>query len=138
MPALYLASSLVWYIIFLGVSLSAKQMDCDKEEAERAEGKAEEAKKMVLKAQRLYSSLPGLPQMFAAFNVHTAATAKDNYGRTNWHDVLDVDPSDDIKTIKKQYEKLRLLTHPDKNCSAAAGGASKLSYLNQMLGPIHE
>ncbi|EHA8591576.1 putative dnaJ-like subfamily B member 14-like [Cocos nucifera] len=110
-------------------------MDCDKEEAEKAKAKAEEmfksndiegAKKMVLKAQRLYSSLPGLSQMLAAFNVHLAAAAKDRNGRTNCYVVLDVDPSDDIKTIKRRCKKLRFLTHPDKNRSAAADGAFKL------------
>lgn len=91
-------------------------MDCDKEEADRARTKAEErfksndiegAKRLALKGQRLYSSLPGLHQMIAAFNVHiAAAAAKDKNGRTYWYAVLDVHPSDDVKTVKKQYKKL--------------------------------
>ncbi|XP_010928602.1 uncharacterized protein [Elaeis guineensis] len=107
----------------------------DRERAEKAMREAEEkfqskdierAKRMVLRAQKLFPSLPGLPQMLAAFNVHIAAASKDANGHTNWYAVLEVDPSDDIKTIKKQYKKLSLLTHPDKNRSSAAEGAFKL------------
>ncbi|XP_008789771.1 dnaJ homolog subfamily B member 14-like [Phoenix dactylifera] len=107
----------------------------DKERAEKAMREAEEkfqsndiegAKRMVLRARKLFPSARGLPQMLAAFNVHIAAASKDAKGRTNWYAVLDVDPSDDIKTIKKQYKKLCLLIHPDKNRSSAAEGAFKL------------
>ncbi|KAI3908538.1 hypothetical protein MKX01_009340 [Papaver californicum] len=47
---------------------------------------------------------------------------------SDWYGVLEIsdDDSVDIDTIKKQYKRMELLVHPDKNDSVAAEGAFKL------------
>ncbi|KAG1347263.1 hypothetical protein COCNU_06G010920 [Cocos nucifera] len=86
----------------------------------------EGAIRSALEAKSLDPTLPGLPQMLAAFCVHLAAAKKLDDNSTDWHAVLGVEPSADGETIKKQYRKLCILVHPDKNPSAAADGAFKL------------
>ncbi|XP_020872600.1 LOW QUALITY PROTEIN: uncharacterized J domain-containing protein C17A3.05c-like [Arabidopsis lyrata subsp. lyrata] len=80
-------------------------MECNKDEARRAMDIAERkvseneytgAKKFVNKAQALYPNLDGLKQVL------------------------------DDEAVKKQYKKLALLLHPDKNKFKAAEGAFKL------------
>ncbi|KAL3652428.1 hypothetical protein CASFOL_002109 [Castilleja foliolosa] len=109
-------------------------MDCNKDEAVRAkliaESKLEQSdfaasKKFALKAQNLYPGLDGISQMLTTLEVYISAEKKIS-GLPNWYSVLGVDPSDDDEKIKKQYRKLALLLHPDKNSSAGAEGAFKL------------
>ncbi|KAJ4877689.1 DNAJ heat shock N-terminal domain-containing protein [Raphanus sativus] len=83
------------------------------------------AHKLVKKAQRLFSGLDSLPQMLAVCDVHCAADQKIN-GVENWYGVLQVTPFSDDAAIKKQYKKLALLLHPDKNKFAGAEAAFKL------------
>eukprot|EP00253_Pinus_taeda_P012340 PITA_12340 len=86
-------------------------MEYNKDEACRAKEIAEKkfmaqdlsgAKKFAVKAQQLYPTLEGLPQMMA------------------------VEWVADEALIKKQYRKLALMLHPDKNKSVGAEGAFKL------------
>lgn len=87
------------------------------------------ARTMALKAQVIFPSLPGLSGMIAAFDVHiAAATRKLSTGRVDWYAVLGMSETCtvDANIIKKQLKKMRLLTHPDKNCSAASTGAFRL------------
>lgn len=109
-------------------------MDCNRDEAIRAKTIAERklmekdyagAKKFSLKAQALYPSLDGLPQMFATLDVYIAAENKIS-GEVDWYGVLGVNPSDDDETVRKHYRKLALMLHPDKNKSVGADGAFKL------------
>ncbi|OEL28931.1 hypothetical protein BAE44_0010047 [Dichanthelium oligosanthes] len=102
----------------------------DREEAERAYRIAEErflagALRSARNAKRLFASLPALQNAIAAYEVHAAA-APARRGR-NWYAVLGL-PTDAIThdDIKKQYRRLCLVLHPDKNRSAAADGAFKL------------
>ncbi|ONK65637.1 uncharacterized protein A4U43_C07F39120 [Asparagus officinalis] len=106
-------------------------MECRKEEAEKALKLAEEkfkandlqgAKRFALKAQSIYPSLPNLTQTITAYGIHVLAATKSD----DWHSILGVSPDADHETIKKQYKKLCMLTHPDKNRSAAAEGATKI------------
>ncbi|KAF4402981.1 hypothetical protein G4B88_010433 [Cannabis sativa] len=60
------------------------------------------AKKFALKAQTLYPNLE------------------------DWYGILGVDPKADDDTIRKQYRKLALMLHPDKNNSIGADDAFKL------------
>ncbi|CAA7055116.1 unnamed protein product [Microthlaspi erraticum] len=64
----------------------------------------------------------------AMINVYMAAASKINNGEgdTDWYGVLGVDPSVDDQAVKKQYKKLALLLHPDKNKCNGAEGAFKL------------
>ncbi|KAD6796473.1 hypothetical protein R6Q59_019747 [Mikania micrantha] len=109
-------------------------MECNKEEAIRAKTIAEKkfadkdftgAKKFTLKSQNLYPGLDGISQMLITFNVYIASETKIN-GESDWYGVLDVKPSDDDETIRKQYRKLVLMLHPDKNKSVGADGAFKI------------
>ncbi|KAF5731237.1 Heat shock protein binding protein putative isoform 1 [Tripterygium wilfordii] len=109
-------------------------MECNKDEALRAKDIAERkfmekdfsgAKKFALKAQNLYSGLEGLSHMLTILDVHISAE-KRICGEVDWYAILGVTPWADDETIRKQYRKLALLLHPDKNKSVGADGAFKL------------
>ncbi|XP_076890008.1 uncharacterized protein LOC143540946 [Bidens hawaiensis] len=109
-------------------------MECNKEEAIRAKTIAEKkledkdftgAKKFTLKSQTLYPGLDGISQMLTTVNVYIAHEKKIN-GESDWYAVLDVKPSDDDETIRKQYRKMVLMLHPDKNKLVGADGAFKI------------
>eukprot|EP01018_Ginkgo_biloba_P029702 Gb_00839 [translate_table: standard] len=110
-------------------------MECNKDEAGRAMEIAqrklgakdlEGARKFVLKAQQLYPSLEGLSQIMAILEVHLAAEKKVN-GEMDWYGILQLDDfMAEDSVVKKQYRKLALLLHPDKNKSVGAEGAFKL------------
>ena len=108
-------------------------MECNKDEATRAKSIAESmidqmdylgAKKLALKAQALYPELYGITQLLTTLDVYLSGEKID--GEVDWYRVLCVNPSDDHDTIKKQFKKLALKLHPDKNTSIGADGAFKL------------
>ncbi|XP_042063962.1 uncharacterized protein LOC121807735 [Salvia splendens] len=108
-------------------------MECNKDEATRAkliaESKLEKkdylgAKKLTLKAQALYPELYGITQLLTTLDVYLSS--EKIRGEVDWYRVLCVNPSDDYDTIKKQFRKLALKLHPDKNTSVGADGAFKL------------
>ncbi|ESQ55413.1 hypothetical protein EUTSA_v10027069mg [Eutrema salsugineum] len=87
------------------------------------------AKQFVNKAQNLYPKLDGLKQMSIMINVYISASNKINEegeAECDWYGVLGVDHLADDETVKKQYKKLALLLHPDKNKCKGAEGAFKL------------
>jgi curved DNA-binding protein CbpA len=104
-------------------------MECNKDEALGAKALAERkmlekdfvgARKMICKAQKLYPELDNISQMLAVCEVHCAA------GEIDWYEVLQVPPfTADATLIKKQYRKLALLLHPDKNRFVGAEAAFK-------------
>ncbi|CAA6663482.1 unnamed protein product [Spirodela intermedia] len=109
-------------------------MECNKEEAVRAKAIAEKkmqcrdfigARKMVLKAQQLFPDLENVSQMLTVCQVHCSAEIK-VIGSEDWYGILQVEPTADESLIKKQYRKLALLLHPDKNKFAGAEAAFKL------------
>lgn len=109
-------------------------MECNKEEAIRAKGIAEDkmlnkdffgARKIVLKAQQLYPDLENVSQMLTVCDVHCSAEVKVN-GEMDWYGILQVAPAADEITIKKQFRRLALLLHPDKNKFGGAEAAFKL------------
>ncbi|XWS50390.1 hypothetical protein CRYUN_Cryun12cG0083700 [Craigia yunnanensis] len=109
-------------------------MECNKDEAFRAKEIAERkvtekdyagAKKFALKAQNLYPGLDGIAQMLTTLDVYISAETKVS-GEANLYGVLGVNPGADDEVVRKQYRKLALMLHPDKNKSVGADGAFKL------------
>ncbi|CAA0826417.1 DNAJ heat shock N-terminal domain-containing protein [Striga hermonthica] len=109
-------------------------MDCNKEEAARAksisESKLEQrdfvgALKFAQKAQSLDPSLHGISQMLTTLDVLVSSERTIN-GEVDWYSILRVDPTADENDIKRQYKRLALVLHPDKNPSACAADAFKL------------
>ncbi|KAJ0053261.1 hypothetical protein Pint_01190 [Pistacia integerrima] len=109
-------------------------MACNKDEAMRAKELAEKkfaendiygAKRVALKAQKLYPEIDGLPQFLAALDVHISFGERIN-GVVDWYGVLGVGPLADDDTIRKHYRKLALVLHPDKNKSVGAEGAFQI------------
>lgn len=112
----------------------SRLMECNKDDAVRAKDIADRkfmerdyagAKRFALKAQSLYPGLEGLTQMLTIFDVHLCAENKIS-GEADWYGILGVNPWDNDELIRKQYRKLALMLHPDKNKSLGADGAFKL------------
>ncbi|OIW15255.1 hypothetical protein TanjilG_16505 [Lupinus angustifolius] len=109
-------------------------MDCNKDEALRAKEIAERkfsereyvgAKKFVLKALNLYPALEDLSQFLTTVDIYISAENKIS-GEMDWYGILGVSPFADDETVRKQYRKLALTLHPDKNKTLGAEGAFKL------------
>ncbi|XP_061360132.1 uncharacterized protein LOC133304163 isoform X2 [Gastrolobium bilobum] len=109
-------------------------MECNKDEAARAKEIAERkfsereyatAKKFALKALNLYPALEGLSQFLTTLDVYISAGNKIS-GEMDWYGILGVNPFADDETVRKQYRKLALTLHPDKNKSLGSEGAFKL------------
>ncbi|CAA6669066.1 unnamed protein product [Spirodela intermedia] len=109
-------------------------MECNREEAIRAKHIAEKnmqfgdftrAKNIALKSQKLSPDIENISQMLTVCEVLCTAEAKLN-GHHDWYGILQVDPTVDESVIKKQYRKLALLLHPDKNKFFGAEAAFKL------------
>ncbi|XP_062003488.1 uncharacterized protein LOC133721005 [Rosa rugosa] len=110
-------------------------MECNKDEAERAMQLSEKkiqnkdfkgAKEMALKAQRLYPQLDNISRLITVCEVHCSAEKKVGGSEMDWYGILQIQQFDDEATIKKQYRKLGLLLHPDKNRFTGAEAAFKL------------
>ncbi|TMW97053.1 hypothetical protein EJD97_006293 [Solanum chilense] len=109
-------------------------MECNRDEAIRAKEIAEQklmendisgAHKFALKAQKMYPGLDGLSQFMEVVNVYVAHEKKTR-GEVDFYGVLALDPSADDEAVRKQYKKLALALHPDKNKSIGADGAFKI------------
>ncbi|KAL3512571.1 hypothetical protein ACH5RR_025288 [Cinchona calisaya] len=109
-------------------------MECNKDEAVRAKEIAEKkftekdipgAKKFACKAQNLFPGLEGLSQFLEVLDVYAASERKVN-GEVDCYEVLGVHPLSDDETVRKQYRKLALALHPDKNKAVGADGAFKI------------
>ncbi|CAN1158404.1 DnaJ homolog subfamily B member 14 [Linum perenne] len=110
-------------------------MECNKDEALRAKEIADRkfnekdyigAKKFIMKAQNLYPGLDSLQQMLTTLDVYISSQKRVISGEVDWYSVLGVSPMADEETVKKQYRKLALALHPDKNKCPGADGAFQL------------
>ncbi|PNY14503.1 chaperone protein dnaJ [Trifolium pratense] len=110
-------------------------MECNKDEAVRAKQLAEsrmqkgqfaEALKFANKAKKLYADVDNIAQIFAICEVHIAALNKLSCSEMDWYRILQTERLSEEAIIKKQYRKLALLLHPDKNKFAGAEAAFKL------------
>jgi len=85
------------------------------------------AMKLAVKARRLDPELKGIDQLISVLDVLLAAAdTKDYSGKRDYYRILQVDPNAEDKVIKKQYRKIALNVHPDKNPSVGAEEAFKL------------
>ncbi|XP_009335671.2 uncharacterized protein LOC103928367 [Pyrus x bretschneideri] len=109
-------------------------MECNKEEAFKAMQLSEVkmrnsdftgARKMAQKAQRLFPGIENIEKLLTVCEVHCSSENKIGF-EMDWYGILQIQKSDDDVTIKKQYRKLALLLHPDKNKFAGAEAAFKL------------
>ncbi|KAG2633434.1 uncharacterized protein LOC120659945 [Panicum virgatum] len=109
-------------------------MECNRDEAQRAMDIAKKkfemrdlpgAMKFALKARALFPDLEGIAQMIANFDIYLASEVK-VAGEKDWYSILSVAPSADDELIKKQYRRLVLQLHPDKNKQVGAEGAFQM------------
>jgi hypothetical protein len=83
------------------------------------------ALRSLIKAQNLCPSHEGISQMVATLEVHLASESKID-GENDWYRILSLSASADEEDVKKQYKKLALMLHPDKNKSVGGEAAFKL------------
>ncbi|XP_010557709.1 PREDICTED: uncharacterized protein LOC104826625 isoform X1 [Tarenaya hassleriana] len=109
-------------------------MDPYKEEAFRAKQIAERkfvekdftgARSYALNARSLFPNLEGISQMVATFEVYTASQSRRN-GEIDYYAILGLKPTAGKREVKKQYKKMAILLHPDKNKCIGADGAFQL------------
>ncbi|KAK4349236.1 hypothetical protein RND71_031991 [Anisodus tanguticus] len=110
-------------------------MECNKDEALRAKELAEKkmqsndfqgAQKVAMKAERLYPQLENISQLLAVCNVHCSAQSSTVGSEKDWYGILQIDMMADEVTVKKQYRRLALVLHPDKNKFPGTEAAFKL------------
>nr|XP_043624642.1 uncharacterized protein LOC122596176 [Erigeron canadensis] len=109
-------------------------MESSIQEARRAKESAEKlfavkdfagAKRSALTAQAFCPQLEGIAHMVATFEIYAASEFKIN-GEVDLYSVIGLDPSVERSVLKKQYKKLAVLLHPDKNKTIGADEAFKL------------
>lgn len=83
------------------------------------------ARRSALKAHSLCPSLEGISQMISTLDVHLASESKID-GDSDWYRILSLNAMADEEEVKKQYRKLALQLHPDKNKSVGAEVAFRL------------
>ncbi|XP_023752549.1 uncharacterized protein LOC111900912 [Lactuca sativa] len=110
-------------------------MECNKDEAIRAKGLAEKkmvnndfegARNIALKARNLYPELENISQLITVCEVHCSSLKKINGAEKDLYGILQIETVADEATIRKQYRKLALALHPDKNKFPGAEAAFKL------------
>ncbi|XP_071713743.1 uncharacterized protein [Rutidosis leptorrhynchoides] len=110
-------------------------MECNKDEALRAKTVAEQkmvvndfegARRIALKAKQLFPELDNISQLVTVCDIHCSAQKKIYGAEKDLYGILQVEKVADEATIRKQYRKLALVLHPDKNKFPGAEAAFKL------------
>ncbi|KZV21603.1 hypothetical protein F511_17628 [Dorcoceras hygrometricum] len=110
-------------------------MECNKDEAIRgmeiAEKKMETndfdaARRIARKAQSIYPELENISQLITVCDVHCSSIKRVFGSEKDWYEILQIEKLADETTIKKQYRRLALFLHPDKNRFPGAEAAFKL------------
>ncbi|KAK9274659.1 hypothetical protein L1049_021910 [Liquidambar formosana] len=106
------------------------------EEAERLKTLAEDkyrqsnlksALKYAKRALRLFPNIDGVSEMVTAFKIlRVAGKSGGAGGSPDWYKILQIEPFSHTNTIRKQYKRLALTLHPDKNSFVASEEAFKL------------
>ncbi|KAM7278321.1 hypothetical protein ACFE04_005455 [Oxalis oulophora] len=79
-------------------------------------GKIDMAINSLTAARQLDAELPGLDGYYTAYMVHSRMEKE-----KTWYEILGINnPETELSIIKKEYKKLALILHPDKNSSKAA------------------
>ncbi|XP_028754649.1 uncharacterized protein LOC114714121 [Neltuma alba] len=81
------------------------------------------ALKHAKRAQRLVPDLDGISEMVTSLDILSVASKSST---PDWYEILQVEPFAHSNVIRKQYKKLALILHPDKNPHAASEEAFKL------------
>lgn len=121
-------------------------MECNKDEAFRAKTLAEQkmvnsdfegARRIALKAKQLFPELDNITQLVTVCDIHCSAQKKIHGAEKDLYGILQVEKVADEATIRKQYRKLALILHPDKNKFPGAEAAFKLvGEANMVLSDI--
>ncbi|XP_022717218.1 J protein JJJ2-like [Durio zibethinus] len=93
-------------------------------EAKYKKSNLKSALKHAKKAHRLCPNLEGISSMLTAFEILQVASKAN--AAPDWYKILQVEPFSHINSIKKQYRKLALTLHPDKNPYLGCEEAFKL------------
>ncbi|EYU29751.1 hypothetical protein MIMGU_mgv1a021223mg [Erythranthe guttata] len=88
------------------------------------------ARKFAAQAQKLCPNLDendDVVRIIHVCDVHCSDDAQKVFeGERDWYKIIDVDPTADMDSIKKQCQKLTLVLHPDKNKFPGAAEAFQL------------
>ncbi|OIW13837.1 hypothetical protein TanjilG_31726 [Lupinus angustifolius] len=119
-------------------------MECNKDEAMKAKQIAEikmqcgdfvGALKFATKAKSMYADVENISKILTVCEVHSAAQNKLSGSGMDWYGILQAERFSDGAALKKQYRRLALLLHPDKNKFSGAEAAFKLiGEANRVLG----
>ncbi|KAI3499829.1 hypothetical protein L1887_35641 [Cichorium endivia] len=110
-------------------------MEYNKNEAIRAKEIAEkkmlkndfeEARNIAMKARNIFPELDNISKLITVCDVHLSSQKKINSAEKDLYGILQIKNLADEETIKKQYRKLALVLHPDKNKFPGSEAAFKL------------
>ncbi|KAL1201039.1 Chaperone protein dnaJ 49 [Cardamine amara subsp. amara] len=83
------------------------------------------ARSYALRAKSLFPDLEGLSQMVTTYDVYIASQGRRS-GEIDYYAVLGLKPSAGKREVKKQFKKMAVLLHPDKNKCLGANGAFQI------------
>ncbi|KAI3767733.1 hypothetical protein L2E82_18103 [Cichorium intybus] len=86
----------------------------------------EEARNIAMKARNIFPELDNISQLITVCDVHFSSQKKINSAEKDLYGILQIKNLADEETIKKQYRKLALVLHPDKNKFPGSEAAFKL------------
>ncbi|KAK6122967.1 hypothetical protein DH2020_043294 [Rehmannia glutinosa] len=93
------------------------------------------ARKFAVKAQKLDPDLEDIVQMILVCDVHCSDAEKmaRQDDERDWYKILNIEPTADEASVRKQYNKMALSLHPDKN--RFPGAAEAFQLINQAKDP---